>query len=70
MQTSLAKQCAAEFIGTFALIFVGIGAMNLARWFGPALVANNWKDAIVYFAGLLLGGGLAGLIYGRFLIKP
>jgi len=46
------------------------GAMNVARWFGPALAANNWKDAVVYVAGPLLGGGLAGLIYGRFLIKP
>ena len=46
------------------------GAMNVARWFGPALAANNWQNAIVYLAGPLLGGGLAGLIYGRFLIKP
>jgi MIP family channel proteins len=45
------------------------GAMNVARWFGPALAAGNWKDAIVYIVGPLLGGGLAGLIYGRFLIK-
>ena len=45
------------------------GAMNVARWFGPALAANHWKDASVYVAGPLLGGGLAGLIYGRFLIK-
>src|SRR4051794_4182733 len=27
MQTSLLKQCVAEFIGTFALIFIGIGAI-------------------------------------------
>ena len=46
------------------------GAMNVARWFGPALAAGNWTNAVVYFVGPLLGGGLAGLIYGRFLIKP
>jgi glycerol uptake facilitator-like aquaporin len=45
------------------------GAMNVARWFGPALAANHWKDAVVYLVGPLLGGGLAGLVYGRFLIK-
>src|SRR6185503_231187 len=27
MQTSLCKQCVAEFIGTFALIFVGVGVI-------------------------------------------
>ena len=27
MKPSLTKQCVAEFIGTFALIFVGIGAI-------------------------------------------
>lgn len=44
-------------------------AMNVARWFGPALVTGNWANAAVYLAGPLLGGGLAGIIYGRFLIK-
>src|SRR3954463_13826605 len=28
MNPSLAKQCVAEFIGTFALIFVGVGAIH------------------------------------------
>ena len=28
MKTSLLKQCVAEFIGTFALIFIGIGAIE------------------------------------------
>ena len=44
-------------------------AMNVARWFGPALAAGNWANAIVYVAGPLIGGGLAGLVYGRFLIE-
>ena len=75
MQTSLVKKCVAELIGTFALIFVGLGAIyHLGAvpggLLGIALPANNWKDAVVYFVGPLLGSGLAGLIYGRFLIKP
>lgn len=75
MKTPLSKQCVAEFIGIFALIFIGIGgpltgaAMNPARTFGPAVAANFWKFHVVYWAGPLLGGGLAGLVYGRFLIK-
>jgi len=46
-------------------------AMNVARWLGPALVSGqvNGAGCLVYIAGPLLGGGLAGLIYGRFLIK-
>ena len=42
--------------------------MNPARWFGPALAASHFRDSAVYVVGPLLGGGLAGLIYGRFLI--
>jgi len=45
-------------------------AMNPARTFGPALIGGQWAHHYVYWAGPLLGGGLAGLIYGRFLLKP
>jgi len=45
------------------------GSMNPARTFGPALVSGHWNNHIVYWVGPLLGGALAGLIYGRFLIK-
>jgi MIP family channel proteins len=44
-------------------------AMNPARTFGPAVAANFWKDHIVYWIGPMAGGALAGLVYGRFLIK-
>jgi len=44
-------------------------AMNPARTFGPAVAGGQWVFHIVYWAGPLLGGGLAGLIYGRYLIK-
>ncbi len=44
-------------------------AMNPARTFGPALASHFWVDHSVYWIGPMLGGGLAGLVYGRFLIK-
>ena len=46
------------------------GSMNPARTFGPALASGHWNNHIVYWVGPMLGGALAGLIYGRFLIKP
>jgi MIP family channel proteins len=45
------------------------GSMNPARTFGPALASGFWKAHYVYWVGPLIGGGLAGLVYGRFLIK-
>ena len=44
-------------------------SMNPARTFGPALAAGYWANHLVYWVGPLLGGGLAGLFYGHFLIK-
>ncbi len=44
-------------------------AMNPARTFGPALVSSHWTNHMVYWVGPLIGGALAGVIYGRFLIK-
>lgn len=44
-------------------------SMNPARTFGPGLAAGYWDNHLVYWVGPLLGGGLAGLLYGRFLIK-
>jgi aquaporin Z len=38
-------------------------AMNPARAFGPALVARAWDDQLIYWAGPLIGGILAGLLY-------
>jgi glycerol uptake facilitator-like aquaporin len=31
MNQNLAKKCVAEFIGTFALIFIGVGAINIIK---------------------------------------
>jgi MIP family channel proteins len=44
-------------------------AMNPARTFGPALASSHWNNHFVYWVGPLIGGALAGVIYGRFLIK-
>ena len=44
-------------------------AINPARWFGPALFALDWDNAVVWIAGPLLGAGIVGAIY-RFLILP
>ena len=41
------------------------GAMNPARAFGPALVANYWPEHWIYWVGPLLGGGAAALFYDR-----
>jgi MIP family channel proteins len=45
-------------------------AMNPARTFGPAVASAHWNNHLVYWVGPMLGGAAAGLIYGRFLIKP
>ncbi len=47
MNSNLLKQCTAEFIGTFALIFIGVGA-----------IANNAPAAGVGLLGVALAHGL------------
>lgn len=45
------------------------GSFNPARWFGSALVGNEWTDAWAYVVGPLVGGGLAAALY-KFVIEP
>jgi len=43
-------------------------AMNPARAFGPALASHYWQDQWVYWVGPLVGGGVAAVLYDRFLL--
>jgi aquaporin Z len=43
-------------------------AMNPARAFGPALVANDWHGHAVYWIGPLVGGLAAAVLWGRVLL--
>jgi MIP family channel proteins len=44
-------------------------SMNPARTFGPALIGNFWDAHWAYWAGPMIGGGLAGLVYTQFVGK-
>lgn len=39
------------------------GAVNPARWFGPALVSGTWTNSWVWIVGPLLGGAAAAWLY-------
>lgn len=45
------------------------GALNPARWFGPAGVTGIWTDGHVWIVGPLIGAAVAALAY-RFLFLP
>jgi MIP family channel proteins len=45
------------------------GSFNPARWFGPALVANDWGDVWPFLLGPILGSLLAAAVF-RFVLEP
>ncbi|XP_030501467.2 probable aquaporin TIP2-2 [Cannabis sativa] len=44
------------------------GSMNPARSFGPAAASGDFSQIWIYWVGPLIGGGLAGLVYGDIFI--
>lgn len=45
------------------------GSFNPARWFGPALVGNEWGGVWPYLAGPVVGALVAAAVY-RFILEP
>jgi MIP family channel proteins len=45
------------------------GSFNPARWFGPALVANQWGDVWPFVVGPIVGSLLAAAVY-LFVLEP
>jgi MIP family channel proteins len=43
-------------------------AMNVARWFGPALISLNFANWYVYILGPVIGGILAALVFMKLLV--
>ena len=56
-------------LGLIVMIFGPLtgGAVNPARWFGPALISNFWGCTWPYIVGPIVGALLAALLY-RFVI--
>jgi MIP family channel proteins len=45
------------------------GSFNPARWFGPALIGNEWGDVWPYLAGPIVGALLAAAVF-KFVLEP
>lgn len=45
------------------------GSFNPARWFGPALVGNEWGGVWPYLVGPIVGALLAAAVF-RFILEP
>src|SRR5438445_10607741 len=71
MNQSLLKQCVAELIGTFALIFIGVGAMNQSPGLLGVAFAHGLTIAVMVSATAGISGGhlnpavTFGLLVGR-----
>jgi len=58
-------------LGVVGLILVPLtgGAVNPARWFGPALVSGEWGGVWPYLGGQIVGAVLAFVVY-KFIVAP
>jgi MIP family channel proteins len=56
-------------ISVLAIGVVSGGALNPARWFGPALVSGSFDDFWIWIVGPAIGAVLAGLAYDRLLLR-
>ncbi len=45
------------------------GSFNPARWFGPALVGNEWGGVWPYLVGPIVGSALAAAVF-RYVLEP
>jgi MIP family channel proteins len=57
---------------TFGILAIGPwtgAALNLARWFGPALAAGDFTNWYIWVAGPLSGGIIAGVLYWYLFLK-
>ncbi|HVL32197.1 MAG TPA: aquaporin, partial [Actinomycetota bacterium] len=45
------------------------GAMNPARWFGPALVGGFWSNWWVWLVGPIAGGIVAASLYDAIILR-
>jgi aquaporin Z len=52
----------------FAGGVVSGAAMNPARWFGPAVVQQDWSDFWIWWAGPIIGAVAAALVYNYLLL--
>ena len=45
------------------------GAMNPARWFGPALVGGHWDNWWIWIVGPIVGGAVAAFAYELIVLR-
>jgi len=55
-------------IGNMAGVAASGAAMNPIRWFGPAVIQQDWANAWVWIVGPVLGGLVAAVLYDFFLM--
>ncbi|MCO5220214.1 MAG: aquaporin [Thermomicrobiales bacterium] len=55
-------------IGNMAGVAASGAAMNPIRWFGPAIIQQDFANAWVWIVGPIVGGLIAALLYDLFLM--